>query len=153
MLFTAPFFKCLNHGYLFQRICVSRSPSRYPLCSFRGNLVQHSWFPCPRRSCRQLLLTEWHFGDCTACRLQSTTIRCVCVQTIQPSYLNRRIRNRLLETAYAIPLCQTFQCIKKPPAMTSSAIITFTATYLSYAQLVHSQIRHNHGNGSHRLCW
>ena len=36
-------------------ICVSRSPSWYPLCSFHGNLVQHSRPPWPHCSNRQIL--------------------------------------------------------------------------------------------------
>ena len=82
-----------------------------PTVPLRGNLVQHSWSPCPRRSCQQILphgVIFWY-------RLQSTTIRCVFVQTIQPSHLNTRIRNRPLETPRATPLLLSFQCIKEPP--------------------------------------
>ena len=61
----------------------------------------------------------------------------VFVQTIQLSHLNRRIRNRPLETARATHLHLSFQCIKETPVMMSSAIIIFIATFLSYAQLVH----------------
>ena len=59
------------------------------------------------------------FGYRLAYRLQSTTIRCLFMQTIQPSHLNRRIRNRPLETARATPLRLSFQCIKESPVMTS----------------------------------
>ena len=43
-----------------------------------------------------------------ASRLLSTTAWCVFGSTIQPSYLNMRIRNKLLETAGATPFRQSF---------------------------------------------
>ena len=68
---------------------------------------------------------ELYLGDCTASRLQSTTAWCVFGSTIQPRHLNRRIRNRPLEAGSATHFRLSFQCIKEPPVMTSSAIMTY----------------------------
>ena len=51
---------------LLQWICVPRSPSWYPLCSFHRNPTQHSWSPCPHHSCWEALAhgaqLQWPYG-------------------------------------------------------------------------------------------
>ena len=108
-----------------QQICVPRSPSWYPLCSLHINLVQHSRSRCLHQACRQILthsaLSRWLYGILT------TTIRCVSMGTIQPSHLNKSMWHRALEAAVQRNTFRlSFQCIK------GQAIITFTATFLSY---------------------
>ena len=74
--------------------------------------------------------------------LQSMTVRCVFMQTVQPSHLNGNIRHEALKAASATPFPLSFQkCIKLPPVMTSYAIIALTTTFLSYPQLVMPHVR------------
>ena len=58
-------------------------------------------------------------GDCRPYQPQSTTIRCVFVQTIQLSHPNGDIQHKALEAAGTTHFCQSFPCIKLPSVMMS----------------------------------
>ena len=101
---------------------VQTSPSQYPMWCFRLNRVEKSPWPHLRRSSPFVGL---YLGDRWPYRLQSTTARCVFVQTIQPIQLNGSIRHEVLEAASPTPFCLSIQCIKLSPVMAFMPIMTY----------------------------